>query len=265
MKCFALLFILLLPLPCQAAERILALSPHACEILYAIGAGNEVVGGVDYCDYPAAARQLPRVGTHDRIHVEAALALKPTMAIAFSDQTAGIKELERLGVRIVVSRPESVQAVIDDIERLGRLTGHAAAAEGLAASLRRQLADLADTHPQSAPAVFYELWPEPLMTVGGEGLMQDVLLRAGLKNVFAGMPLESARVNVESVMRARPSIVIVPEEMRDVGERRRFWKRWLSGVRVVTVNPDLLQRPGPRLVEGIRRLQAAVFGASHEP
>lgn len=261
MKWLAGILLLLLPMQCQAAERILALSPHACEILYAIGAGSEVVGGVDYCDYPAAAKQLPRVGTHDRIHAETALSLKPTMAIVFSGQTAGIKALERVGVRIVVSRPETVQAMLNDIERLGRLSGHAVEAGKLVAALRRQMGQLARSRPAPAPAVFYELWPDPLMTVGGKGLMQDVLAMAGLKNVFSGLPLESARVNIESVMRAKPSLVIVPAEMRDVGERRRFWHQWLHGVRVVTVNPDLLQRPGPRLIEGIAQLMQAVAGA----
>jgi len=259
-KRLVLLLCLLLPLQAMAVERILALSPHACEILFAIGAGDEVVGGVDYCDYPEAARHLPRVGTHDRIHAEAAMARHPTVAIALSEQTAGIEALRRMGVRIVVSHPQTVHDVFDDIERVGRLTGHTAAAKALADALRRRMQQLEAQRLASSPSVFYELWPEPLMTVGGRGFMQDVMVEAGLNNVFAGLPMESPRVSVESVMRARPSLIIIPDS-RDLDERRRFWQRWLGeNVRVVAVPSDLLHRPGPRLVEGIRQLLLAVAG-----
>ncbi|HXH72190.1 MAG TPA: helical backbone metal receptor [Mariprofundaceae bacterium] len=263
MKRIIFLFVLLLPLHGLAAERILALSPHACEILYAIGAGSEAVGAVDYCDYPETAKRLPRVGTYDRIHAEAAMALHPTMAVALNDRTPGIAALRRLGVRIVISRPETVRGVFDDIERLGRLTGHAAAAAKLADSLRGRLKQLEADRPALPPKVFYELWPEPLMTLGGKGFMQDVLVEAGARNVFAGLPMENARVSIESVMRAQPSIIIVPAGTRDVEARRQFWRHWLGdGIRIVTVDPDLLQRPGPRLVDGIVQLRRAVAGAA---
>ncbi|MDQ6984015.1 MAG: ABC transporter substrate-binding protein, partial [Ghiorsea sp.] len=82
----------------QANERILALAPHICETLYAIGAEKDIVGGVSYCDYPEAANHLPRIGAYNRINVEAAISLKPTLAIALNPQTPGLEKLRALGV-----------------------------------------------------------------------------------------------------------------------------------------------------------------------
>jgi len=125
------LFCLCLSCPVIAAERILALSPHVCEMLYAIGAGDEVVGAVDYCDYPEAATRLPRVGSYTGINLEAALMLKPTMAI-ISGTSHQQAQLHQLGIRVVRSAPQSVDDVLADIRRLGRITGHAKQAKALA-------------------------------------------------------------------------------------------------------------------------------------
>lgn len=255
MRLFVALLLLLCAGQAWAGERILALSPHICEMLYAIGAGDEVVGGVDYCDMPAEARALPRVGSYDRISSEAALALRPTMAVALDEQMAGVATLKRFGVRIVRSNPATVDEVLDDLRRLGELTGHRQQADRVAADFDRRLRKLAARRPDHSLEVLYELWPDPLLVVGGRGFLQDVLQRLGLHNVFSDIPMESPKVNLESVIRARPQIIIVPEEGRDVTARQRFWRQWLGdGVRVVAVNPDLLQRPGPRLIDGMEAL-----------
>jgi len=237
-----------------AAERILALAPHACEILYAIGAEKEVVGAVSYCDYPEAAKQLPRVGAYNRINVEAAIALKPTMAIVLDTQTPGIKQLQQLGVKIVQSYPKQVHEVFDDIRRIGKLTGHEVQASDLADSLQHRLQQL--RHKRSSIPVFYEIWAEPLLTAGKHTFIHDVLKHLGLRNVFGDVPLEAPRVNIEAVIAAKPKIIIIPSEKRDVQQRTLFWKRWLGeDIRIITVNPDLVHRPGPRLLDGMEYIE----------
>lgn len=240
--------------PAFAGERILALAPHICEVLYAIGAEKDVVGAVSYCDYPKAAKQLPRVGAYNRINVEAALALKPSMAIVSDTQISGIKQLQAMGVNIVQSSPETVDEVIADIHRIGELTGHAGQAEQLANDLQKRLDRLGLVN-KSIP-VFYEIWADPLMTAGKNTFIHDVLKRMGLKNVFGNVNLEAPRVNIESVIAAKPEIIIIPSENRDVKERTLFWQKWLGkDIRVITVNPDLVHRPGPRLLDGMEYLK----------
>lgn len=259
----ALLFaLLLLPAHAMAAgmPRILALSPHICEILYAIGAGNEVVGAVDYCDYPRAAKRLPRVGNYLQVYVEAALRTRPTLAIALDKNIPGLRQLEARGVRIAVSDPHSVEGMIADVRRLGELTGHRARANRLADALQRRL-DAVRRRQQGHPVlrVFYEIWPQPLITCGKSSFITNLLDIDGLHNVFAGVDRETVRVSVESVVRARPRIVLIPTGGHRLAARRRFWQHWLGmGVRVMAVNENLLQRPGPRLLDGLEALQREV-------
>jgi len=258
MKSLLLLLLLFNCTQAMASERILALSPHVCEILYAIGAGDEVVGAVDYCDYPAAARHVPRVGNYTGINLEAALMLKPTMAI-ISGTSRQREQLQALGIRVVRSAPQSVDDVLVDIRRLGRLTGHAREANALAENIQLRLDHQAKIRRKRPIRVFYEIWNDPLQTVGGKGFINDLLQRAGLINVFASIPLETPRTNLESVLRAAPDVVIIPSEHRDVAARARYWKRWLGkDVRIIVVNPDLIHRPGPRIIDGIEALQKAL-------
>jgi len=257
-RCILALLWLLLPLQALAAERILALSPHACEILYAIGAGDDVVGAVDYCDYPEPVIDVPRIGSYTGINLEAALRLKPTMAV-ISATSRQKEQLQTLGIRVIRSAPQSVDDVLADIRRLGRLTGHARQAEAVAVNIQQRLNRLARTSSRQPEKVFYEVWHDPLQTVGGTGFINDLLQRAGLKNVFASIALETPRINIEAVLHAAPEIIIIPSEHRDVAARKRFWKQWLGDkIRFIVVNPDLMHRPGPRVIDGMEALQQAL-------
>jgi len=253
------LCLLCLCLPCSAAaERILALSPHACEMLYAIGAGSDIVGAVDYCDYPEQATGLPRIGSYTGINLEAALMLKPTMAVISGTSTQQ-GQLKSLGIRVIRSAPQSVDEVLTDIRRLGSLTGHARQANALAANMQKRLDRLPKIKQGNPRRVFYEIWNDPLQTVGGTGFINDLLQRTGLKNVFASIRLETPRINIESVLHAAPDVIIIPSEHRDVAARKRFWKQWLGDdIRIIVVNPDLMHRPGPRVIDGMEALQHAL-------
>jgi len=256
---FPLLMLALL-LPASAfAQRILALSPHACEMIYAIGAGEQLVGAVSYCDYPAEAKQLPRIGSYERINVEAALRLQPDVAVVINRNVKGVEMLERMGVRIVVSNPEGFASMFADILQLGELSDHSPDAEVLVAALKQRLEKVRSIK-RSEAAVFYEVWPDPLLTAGGPSFISDLIHEAGGKNVFSGVDVETPRVNVEAVVRAKPEVIIVPLEKRDLDERQAFWEEWLGkgNVRFAAIDPDLLHRPGPRLLDGLELLQRAL-------
>ncbi|TLS77569.1 cobalamin-binding protein [Mariprofundus erugo] len=259
-----LLLVLLLWAPnAWGAERILALSPHACEMLYAIGAARQVVGAVSWCDYPQAAAKLPRVGSYEHINVEAALRLKPDLAIVVNRHVSGIDTLEKMGVRIVVSNPDSFESIFSDMLKLGQLTSHPHEAENIVTGLRARL-DKVRAQPRSGTAVFYEVWSDPLLTAGGPGFISDMIHQAGGRNVFANLAVETPHVNVEAVIRARPELIVIPLEKRDISVRRAFWEKWLgkNSVRFVAINPDLLHRPGPRLLDGLELLQKALNGTT---
>ena len=242
-----------------AEERILALTPHACEMLYAIGAGSQLVGAVSFCDYPAEAKKLPRIGNYERINVEAALRLNPDVAIVMSRNVVGVEILEKMGVVIIVSNPVSFETMFGDILKLGELTAHTTEAERLVNQLRDRLQRVRFMK-RSETAVFYEVWHDPMLTAGGPSFISDLIHEAGGRNIFADINVETPHVNVESVIRASPELIVIPLEKRNIADRRTFWERWLGKgkVRFAAINPDLLHRPGPRLLDGLELLQQAL-------
>jgi ABC-type Fe3+-hydroxamate transport system substrate-binding protein len=257
-RLWLLLFLCLAAWPVEAAERVLALTPHACEMVYAIGAEERLVGAGSYCDYPAEAERLPRVGSHERINVEAALRLKPDLIIVMSRNVAGVATLEKMGVEVAVSSPTSFEALFSDMLKLGELTDHSEQAKAVVTQLQARLQKVR-AMPRSGRAVFYEIWPDPIMTAGGSSFITQLIEEAGGRNVFAGIDLPAPHVSVEAVIRAKPQLIVVPLEGRDIRARQQFWRKWLGpDVRMVAIDPDILHRPGPRLLDGLETLQRAI-------
>jgi len=237
-------------------ERILALSPHVCEMLYAIGAASQIVGAVSYCDYPADAQALPRIGSYQGINIEAALRLKPDIAIVINKHVKGVMQLKKMGIKIITSNPQSFDDIFHDILALGELTGHQLEAVTLIRQQRIRLKRIRQK-VMSQHRVFYELWPDPLLTIGKPSFINALIHEAGGHNVFSNIPLETPHVNIESVIKAQPDIIIIPLEKRSMQERQLFWEKWFGKkhVRFASINPDLLHRPGPRLIDGLETLQ----------
>lgn len=262
----ALLFVFTLWLPWQAAiaaERILALAPHVCETLYAIGAQDDIVGAVSYCDYPSEALAIPRVGSYKKLNIEAALRLNPTMVIVMSRNMNGIDFLESRGVKVIESYPHDIDAVIHNVRRLGRATGHEKQANQVANGLALRLEKIRASKKESVP-VFYEIWSKPLISPGHKSFISSLLHEAGAANIFDMVDLDTIRVSVEGVIQAKPRVVIIPTESRDVNERKVFWNRWLGDkTNVIFVKHDIMHRPGPRLLDGIEQLQTALQAAKH--
>ncbi len=245
----------------NATERILALSPAACEILFAIGAGSEVVGVSDYCDFPESAKHLRHVANARQVFVEAALRLKPTLIVASNTHLKGMKSLKDDGIRILFTHPRHISDIFSDMRRLGVATGHKRKAEVLAQTLERELHAMTLHRARRIP-VFFEVWSDSLMTQGGKSFITEVIEAAGGSNVFVDVELESMRINVEAVLRAKPEVIVIPSKSGDIHSRRAFWHKWLSSTRVISVNPDLISRPGPRLVYGVKALQRKLLAIS---
>ncbi|MGM0594624.1 MAG: cobalamin-binding protein [Pseudomonadota bacterium] len=244
------------------AMRIVSLAPHATEQLFAIGAGGQVVGAVDYSDYPEAAKAVPRVGGYSRLDIEAILALKPDLVVAWEsgNDERHLEKLEALGLTLYRSEPRELQDIPAAMRRLGVLSGHTKQAEQQASAFLDTLERLAEMNRERPPQrVFYQIWNRPLMTINGEHLISDVIALCNGKNVFAELPTLTPKVSEEAVLMADPDIIIAS----GMGEARPEWvdewRRWeqLSAVkndRLEFIPPDLIQRATPRLLDGAERL-----------
>lgn len=248
----------------EPARRIVSLAPHVTETLFAAGAGEMLVGSVEYGDYPEAAKKLPRVGGYSKLDLEAIAALKPDLAVGWAsgNAPAHIEKLRALGIPVYLVQPERIDDVAANLERYGELAGTQPAARTAAGAFRTRLRELRERHG-ARPAVrtFYQIWKQPLMTVGGGQVISDVIQLCGGTNIFADLKPLAPKVTVEAVLAADPEVIVAS----GMGEARPEWvddwRQWrtLTAVKrdnLFFIPPDLIQRHTPRLVEGAARLCA---------
>jgi iron complex transport system substrate-binding protein len=246
----------------QPARRVVTLAPHLTETLFAAGAGNTLVGTVEYSDHPEAAKRVPRVGGYSRLDLEAIVALKPDLIVAWRDGNApaNIDKLRALGFPVYLSQPDRLENIADEIERLGRLAGSSRTADEAARGLRARLTDLQARYG-GKPVVrtFYQIWKQPLSTVGGRQIISRVISLCGGKNVFDALETLTPVVTVEAVIAADPEVIVASGMDEARPEWLDDWKRWPTLTAVARDNlffvpPELLQRHTPRLLDGAARL-----------
>ncbi len=246
----------------QPARRIVSLSPHITENLFAIGAGERVVGTVAFSNYPEAARRIPLVGGYEKLDLEAVAALRPDLVLAWESGNIAshVTKLKGIGLPVAVTEARRIEDVPDDLERLGALSGAGVGARAVAAKFRERLAALRTRYGERPKVrVFYQVWNQPLMTVGGGQIISDAIRLCGGENVFAALRPMAAAVAVEAVLAADPE-AIVASGMGDARpEWLDEWRRWPSLTAVARdnlffVHPDHLQRHTPRILDGIERL-----------
>ena len=246
----------------QPARRIVSLSPHITENLFAIGAGNRVVGTVEFSNYPEEAKKIRQIGSYEKIDLEAVAALRPDLVIAWDSGNIAshVAKLRAIGLPVLVTETRRIEDVPADLERLGALSGTSVASRAAAERFRERLAALRGRYGDLPKVrVFYEVWNQPLMTVGGGQIISDVIRLCGGENVFAALKPMAAAVTVEAVLAADPE-AIVASGMGDARpEWLDEWRRWPALTAVARdnlffVHPDHLQRHTPRILDGIERL-----------
>ncbi|CAJ0777980.1 Vitamin B12-binding protein [Ralstonia mannitolilytica] len=250
----------------RPAQRIVSLAPHATELLFAAGGGARIVGTVTYSDYPPAARDIPRVGDNRSLDLERIAALKPDLVVVWRHGNAQ-KQLDRLralGIPLFFSEPHRMADIPRSIEALGTLLDTRASAHDAAQQFRQRVDGLRNRYSGRPPvAVFYQVWEQPLMTLNGQHIFSDMLALCGGRNVFASEPLLVPTVSVEAVIAANPEVLLTASMGATQGNRPidtlDGWKRWPQLLAVqrgnlFTINGDLINRFGPRLVEAATQL-----------
>ncbi len=248
------------------ARRIVTLAPHAAESLFAAGAGDRLVGTVNFSDYPEAARKVPQVGGYDRFDLEAVVALKPDLVIGWQsgNAPAQLDKLKALGVPVFVLQPNRLEDVAGQLEQMGRLAGTEAVANAAAARFRERLAGLRKAYGGKPPVrVFYQVWKTPLMTVGRPQIISDLIHLCSGDNVFGKLDQMAPTVSVEAVLAADPEVIVASGMGDDRPEWLDDWRQWKNVTAVKRQNlfhisPYILQRHTPRLLDGAERLCAVL-------
>lgn len=242
----------------KPAGRLVTLSPHLAELVFAAGAGDTLLATVEYSTYPEAAAALPRVGDAFRLDLEAIVALRPDLVIAWAsgNPEAAINQIRSLGVpvwAVEIREPWQIGSTLRDI---GRATGHESRGNEVADVLERRLDKLARRFDEAEPvSYFYQVDARPLFTINGEHLISQGLDLCGGKNIFAGQPALAFQVAHESVIVADPDALIAPALPGDPNPLER-WTEW-PGMQAVedgamfTLNADKISRATPRWLDAI--------------
>ncbi|MGH8288598.1 MAG: helical backbone metal receptor [Steroidobacteraceae bacterium] len=244
-------------------RRIVSLAPGATEMLFAAGAGAQVVATDDASDEPPAARKLPKLGDLANVDMERLIAAKPDVVVIwpYGTSPAQIALLARLGVPVYREEPMTLEGITASIERIGRLAGTSAVADRVAGVLRAKVTTLRKRYGAVAdpPTALLEVWDRPLYAVGGRELMSDALRICGVRNVFEDLPEAAPAVSVEAVIGRNPDIIIVAAPPGKGAAWLASWRRFpmlraVRSGRLIDFEDQGLSGLGPGAIEATAAL-----------
>jgi len=249
----------------QQVDRVISLAPNLTEIVFAIGAGDRLVGRTSYCDYPAEAKAVAEVG--DTLHpsLERIVSLKPQLVLVSTASQLEVftQQLQNQNIAVFVTDPHNLDGVFRSIEQIGQILGHEEQAKLLVQKLRDRATAVEEAVKQKQPVkVFYQLSAEPLYTAGHDAFVTDLMRRAGAISVTADVPGAWPKYSNESALAAKPDAIILPTGgsmgtgNSTVTEALRQSSAVLEG-RVYKINDDHLVRPGPRAMDGLEEMARA--------
>ncbi len=246
-------------------RRLISLAPSITEILYFLELGDRVVGVTSFCNFPAEVKNKPRIGTYWEFNLEAILALKPDLVLAMAHQGDGAGSLDVLRhwkIPYYLGRADTLPELFRLIEDLARLTGQEEVARRKLPPLKARARGIqARVQGLPRPRVLLEIDQEPLITVGRTSIQGDLIQRAGGANIANNIDQRYPVFSLEEVLKAQPEVILFTgmASAASLPGRKNFWRRWtmlpaVKSGRLLWVEPDLVDRPGPRLVDGLELL-----------
>ncbi len=210
-------------------KRIIALAPHIVESLYAIGAGEQIIGTTAHADYPKAAENILRVGNYARLQIEKIIQLKPDVIIAWKtgNPMDDLARLEKYQFKVIYSHPQTLEDVANELIMLGKITGREAVANSVAKEYLSNLQEIKQKYAtQNKISVFYELWSRPLRTVANKAWPQQQIELCGASNPFANAQDDYPSVGLEQVLVTLPQVVIQPSQYSADSPDGLNWPQW---------------------------------------
>ncbi len=246
-------------------KRVVSLAPSITECLFAIGCGDRVVGVTMFSNYPKQVQSLPKVGSYIRPNIEKILALRPDLCLVTKDGNPKdlVYKIKQLGIKIFVVDPKDINSLFNTMLILGKLLGVEKNSKKIVKKLKNQVETIkkkARSFPVH-PRVFFQIGIEPMVSVGKETLINDMISLAGGINIFKDFP-QYPRISVEQVMAGNPDIIIITSMVHsqpNLNRLKKFWMKYkeISAVKhgnIFVVNSDFFNRPSPRAIKGLKLL-----------
>lgn len=237
----------------HVAQRIISLAPNLTEMLYEIGAQNQIVGRDKNSDHPTAVSHTPVVGDYFKISIEKIIKLHPDLVLVEQSPCllAQIKKLHDLGIVVYVHRADSISSIPKTMKDLGNLTGHATTASVKVMLFRQKIASFKSI-PHSGRTVFYELWDSPLLTVNNQTMIGQIISLCGGRNIAGDFKSDNPKISYETILKSNPDIILT-------SVNHSTWQRFkhLKAVklsRVFYISPETIQRATPRILVDIENI-----------
>ena len=261
----------------EPATRVVALTAADCEILYAIGAGETLVGRGEYCDYPAEVFDVPSVQSGYETNIEQIMALEPQVVLmaTMAQSVEQVEALEKAGIAVVVSDAQDIEGVYTAIRMIGTLMGYDENAEALVAGMQDTFAELKEASKgDGSESIYFEVSPLQwgLWTAGTGTFMDEITQMLGLKNAFADVE-GWGEISEEQVIERAPDYIVTitmyfgegPTPEEEIMSRAG-WENIpaVANGKILNLQNNELSRPGPRLADGARMLCEFIYGAEEE-
>lgn len=248
----------------QAGERYIITSPEIAEIIYLLEGAENIVGVTIECDYPAKLQEIEKVGNFGKVDFEKIISLDPTIVFTSGlEQELLTTELEKLQIPTAQFYPKSINDMISSIREIGKLIGVEKRANFVADSLYTEIEKISQNNDDNPPTVYVEIYNNPIMSVSDISFVGEVIQNAGGNNIFSELPRDYSRVKAEDIINADPEIIILTCPPKVTAESIKIRKGWevISAVKndriytALDINPDLIIRATPRVIEGMKILQ----------
>lgn len=256
-------------------QRIVALSPSAGEILFAIGAEEQVAAVSEFTDYPPEAASKPVVGGFDgkTLSMESILGFKPDfLYLTDGMHNFLIEQLETYKIPYYLSKGNSITAVMQEILDIGKITGHEAKAKEIVSEMEKKLSAVKESsssalsQTSSSPStssrkLYYEVWNAPFMTAGAHSFINDIIFTSGAQNIFADIDEAYPIVSEESIIARQPEYILIPASCGITLEAVKARNGWASipavkNNKIFLIDDNVYTRPGPRVADVVLELNA---------
>lgn len=246
----------------ETVERAVSLAPNLTEIVFAVGAGSRLVGVTTYCDYPAQAKEIRKIGDTINPNIETIIALKPQIVlVSTASQIENFtNQLEAQNIAVFVTNPNSLEDIYKSVLKIGEIFGANEKARAVVASLEKRVADVqARTNDAEKVKIFLQISKESLYTIGKDSFLTDLIRRAGGASVTADVASAYPKISRETALVLNPDAIILSDS-EDNREPNDVFKNStaVKNGRVFRIDADLLARPGPRIVDGFEQMARAL-------
>jgi iron complex transport system substrate-binding protein len=252
------------------ARRIVSLAPSITESLFAVGAGDQVVGVTLFCDYPETVRKIPHVGGMVNPNIEAIVALSPDLILVSMEGNTreDFTRLTQLGIPVFVTNPRTIAGIYRSLEQIGTLTGHAREARTMVDSMKTRVKTITAKVTGPSPRTLLVVSLQPLIAAGAGTFVNELLATAGAVNIAATARGTYPAYSREAILSANPDVLIITSDLLTGTESlTAMFPEWgtlpaLRLHRVFGINPDIVSRPGPRAVDGLEQLYSLLHAGT---